>query len=97
VLPVHIVFQPNLYSTELQADKTTEAVSDVAMPAQPSKPNGEAKAAAPSRGSDLSLHAALRRHLMAIYEQTGRNQRQTARVLEISRSRLARHLRSMDL
>jgi transcriptional regulator with PAS, ATPase and Fis domain len=96
VLPAHVVFQPNLYSAEMQGDGTAPAVSDTATPAPISNPNGEGKAATPRRGSDLSLHAALRRHLMAVYEQTGRNQRQTARVLEISRSRLARHLRSMD-
>jgi len=47
-------------------------------------------------GTNLSLTEALHRHVRAVYEQTGRNQRQTARLLEISRSRLARHLKAMD-
>jgi Transcriptional regulator containing PAS, AAA-type ATPase, and DNA-binding domains len=96
VLPDHIVFQPSLYSAELQTDRHTPGLSEATMPAQVSHSNGEEKTAISEHHSDLSLHAALRKHLIAVYEQTGRNQRQTARVLEISRSRLARHLRSLE-
>ena len=42
--------------------------------------------------SDLTLHAAVFRHVQRVYEQSGRNQRQAARLLGISRGKLARHL-----
>ena len=44
---------------------------------------------------DFSLATALARHVASVYAQTGRNQRQTARRLGISRATLARHLRKM--
>jgi transcriptional regulator with PAS, ATPase and Fis domain len=54
--------------------------------------------AAPAResGSDLTLSAAVIRHVQRVYEQSGRNQRQAARLLGISRGRLARHLSKAD-
>ncbi|MGZ4808142.1 MAG: sigma 54-interacting transcriptional regulator [Thermoanaerobaculia bacterium] len=42
--------------------------------------------------ADLSLDAAVSAHVRRVYETTGRNQRQTARLLGISRGKLARHL-----
>jgi transcriptional regulator with PAS, ATPase and Fis domain len=45
--------------------------------------------------SDLSLSKALARHVQFVYDQANRNQRQTARLLGISRSTLARHLQSL--
>ena len=42
---------------------------------------------------DLSLAAAVARHVQLVYEQSGRNQRRTARLLHISRATLARHLK----
>jgi transcriptional regulator with PAS, ATPase and Fis domain len=44
--------------------------------------------------ADLSLDAAVAAHVRHVYETTGRNQRQTARLLGISRGKLARHLSS---
>jgi transcriptional regulator with PAS, ATPase and Fis domain len=79
VQPSHIVFQPNLYA----ADNSDNHASAPALP-----PRG-------TSDGKLSLTEALHRHVRAVYEQTGRNQRQTARLLEISRSRLVRHLRAM--
>jgi len=46
------------------------------------------------RPTDPSLGAAIREHVRRVYEMTGSNQRQTARLLGISRGRLARHLQS---
>jgi transcriptional regulator with PAS, ATPase and Fis domain len=80
VQPAHVVFQPGLYAME-----NVDTRPPSPAPLTRVSPNGK-----------LSLAEALQRHVRAVYEQTGRNQRQTARLLEISRSRLARHLRAMD-
>ncbi len=50
---------------------------------------GEAMAPGPA---DLSLDAAVNAHVLRVYESTGRNQRRTAKILGISRGKLARHL-----
>src|SRR5205085_5628358 len=42
---------------------------------------------------DLSLAGTVARHVKFVYDQAGRNQRRTARLLGISRATLARHLR----
>ena len=44
---------------------------------------------------DVLLSTAIDRHIQAVYEQSGRNQRRAARVLGISRARLTRHLKTM--
>jgi two-component system response regulator HydG len=44
---------------------------------------------------DLTLSGAVDRHVLFVYEQNNRNQRQTAKRLGISRAKLARHLRKM--
>ena len=44
---------------------------------------------------DVRLATALEQHIGRVYEQTGRNQRRAAKLLGISRARLARHLRSV--
>ncbi len=49
-----------------------------------------------SEAGDARLAAAVEHHIRRIYEQTGRNQRRAARLLGISRARLARHLKAMD-
>ena len=46
----------------------------------------------PEPDGDPSLTAAVTRHVHRVYEQTGRSQRQAARLLGISRGKLARHL-----
>jgi transcriptional regulator with PAS, ATPase and Fis domain len=79
VQPAHVVFQPSLYASN-------HSETDPPAASGPNRPLGDGK---------LSLADALQRHVRAVYERTGRNQRQTARLLEISRSRLARHLRIM--
>lgn len=91
VLPPHVIFQPSLYSAELHPVATEESISAPKTPKDNSEINGHANS------ESQALNNALRRHVLAVYQQTGRNQRQTARVLEISRSRLVRHLRAMDL
>jgi DNA-binding NtrC family response regulator len=42
---------------------------------------------------DLSLAAAVQRHIRFVYNQTNRNQRRTAKLLGISRATLSRHLK----
>jgi transcriptional regulator with PAS, ATPase and Fis domain len=81
VLPDHVVFPPDLKSHPEAAPRDREA--------EPS-PNGEANI------RDLSLAAAVARHVQFVYNQAGRNQRRTARLLGISRATLARHLRAKD-
>jgi DNA-binding NtrC family response regulator len=46
--------------------------------------------------SDLTLAGAVARHIAFVYNLCARNQRQTARLLGMSRSTLARHLRAMN-
>jgi transcriptional regulator with PAS, ATPase and Fis domain len=46
--------------------------------------------------NDLTLAGAVARHIGFVYDLAGRNQRQTARLLGISRSTLARHLREVN-
>src|SRR6478736_3541982 len=80
VLPEHVVFPPDLKSTP--APPVSQAV-DLSP-----QPNGSAEG-----DRDLSLANAVARHVRFVYEQAGRNQRRTARLLGISRATLARHLR----
>jgi transcriptional regulator with PAS, ATPase and Fis domain len=46
-------------------------------------------------GAGEMLSAAIQRHIRAVYERTGHNGRQTARLLGISRARLARYMAKM--
>ncbi|MFN2507364.1 MAG: sigma 54-interacting transcriptional regulator [Chthoniobacterales bacterium] len=80
VLPQHVVFPPDL---EPEHRKTAEAEP---APAQ----NGRDEPTA-----DLSLGNAVERHIRFVYKRTKENQRQTARLLGISRAKLVRHLRGM--
>jgi transcriptional regulator with PAS, ATPase and Fis domain len=82
VLPEHVIFQPGVYAGDT-GPKT--------IPVPPALPNPIAN----GHPKDPSLSSAVQRHVLAVYEQSGRNQRQTARLLGISRSKLARHLRSL--
>ena len=82
VLPEHVIFPPDLKPHE--ADGVREkpffsAAETYQMPA----------------GRDVSLSGAVARHINFVFEQTGRNQRRTARLLGISRATLVRHLRNM--
>lgn len=82
VLPEHVVFAPDLEPIESAA--TTEG----ALPVPSSNHDQPASA-------DLSLRKAVDRHVSFVFQQTSENQRQTARLLGISRAKLVRHLRSM--
>jgi DNA-binding NtrC family response regulator len=80
ILPEHVVFPPDLKS-------------------KPSAPAGEVGLAPLPNGKldgvrDLTLAAAVARHVRFVYDQAGRNQRRTARMLGISRATLSRHLRA---
>jgi transcriptional regulator with PAS, ATPase and Fis domain len=79
ILPEHVVFPPDLKSGS-GAARPEEAAAPV--------PNGKLNAV-----RDLTLAAAVARHVRFVYDQAGRNQRRTARMLGISRATLARHLR----
>jgi len=81
ILPEHVVFPPDLKSRPPPV--TLERDAELS-------PNGEANM------RDLSLAAAVARHVKFVYNQAGRNQRRTARLLGISRATLARHLRAKD-
>jgi predicted DNA-binding protein (UPF0251 family) len=48
----------------------------------------------PKTHTDLSLDSAIKRHARLVYDQANRSQRQAAKLLGISRSTLARYLRS---
>jgi transcriptional regulator with PAS, ATPase and Fis domain len=87
VQPEHVVFQPDLSAVEAVAQKPPQNgdFGNVASPLP-----------ALSNGGDLSLNSAVRRHIRAVYQHSGHNQRQAARLLEISRARLVRHLREME-
>ena len=82
ILPEHVVFPPDLESTELRA-------RDQALPAPVEKSSNHH---GPSSGVDLTLSSAVKRHVRFVYEQTEGNQRKTAKLLGISRATLARHL-----
>jgi transcriptional regulator with PAS, ATPase and Fis domain len=82
ILPEHVIFPPDLKSHE--ADGPRERTSP---------PRTEIYQN--NAGHDLSLSGAVARHVRFVYEQTGRNQRRTAKVLGISRATLVRHLRNM--
>jgi transcriptional regulator with PAS, ATPase and Fis domain len=87
VQPEHIAFQPDLSTVEADAHKGAEnGGCRNALSAYLALPNGD----------DVSLNTALRRHIRAVYQQSGGNQRQAARLLGISRARLVRHLRRMQ-
>ncbi len=82
ILPEHVIFPPDLKRNE--ADGAHEKTSLRRTEIYENK-----------IGRDLSLSGAVARHISFVYEQTGRNQRRTARVLKISRATLVRHLRNM--
>ena len=62
---------------------------------EPSRDSALPEAAFDSNG-DLTLATALKQHVQRVYEHSGRNQRQAARLLGISRGKLARHLEHPD-
>ena len=84
ILPEHVVFSPDLQ---------TSSADGIATSSSPSP--DRAKAATPNE--DLSLAGAVGRHVARVYEQSGRNQRRSARLLRISRATLARHLQKLGI
>jgi transcriptional regulator with PAS, ATPase and Fis domain len=84
ILPEHVAFPPDLVETS--AGEPREQEVHTSGPRQ----NHHDK----SGDMDLTLSAAVRRHVQFVYEQTNRNQRKTARLLGISRATLARHLKN---
>lgn len=82
ILPEHVAFPPDLkFIAADGADRSFHAP-------RPEERRDHA-------GPDLSLSGAVARHVNFVYDQTGRNQRRTAKLLNISRATLARHLRNM--
>ena len=79
ILPEHVVFPPDLKSNSPPAAQAADSNA---------QPNGTVEGV-----RDLSLASAVARHVRFVYNQAGRNQRRTARLLGISRATLARHLR----
>jgi DNA-binding NtrC family response regulator len=82
ILPEHVIFPPDLKtaaSDEIRDKLPFSHAENYRVPA----------------GHDLSLSGAVARHVNFVFEQTGRNQRRTAKLLGISRATLVRHLRSM--
>src|SRR5437763_6696226 len=82
ILPEHVEFPPDLATTEQNA---------AAAPAA-RELSGTAGLTNGADG-DLSLARAIDRHVQFVYNQTNENQRRAARLLGISRTTLARHLK----
>ena len=85
ILPEHVVFPPDLETTEVR-------LREDAPPVQAHESSNHHRS---ENNVDLSLSSAVKRHVRFVYEQSERNQRKTAKLLGISRATLARHLRSV--
>ena len=83
ILPEHVIFPP-----DLEAGRDRHANEQLAV--TPSSNNEQHEA-----GIDLSLTSAVKRHVRFVYEQASCNQRRAAKLLDISRATLARHLRKV--
>jgi transcriptional regulator with PAS, ATPase and Fis domain len=83
ILPEHVVFPPDLEPDHAGSDAPQSA------PLLPSKYKPQDSAA------DLSLASAVKKHVRFVFDQASQNQRRAARLLGISRSTLARHLRDV--
>jgi transcriptional regulator with PAS, ATPase and Fis domain len=82
VLPEHVVFQRDL-------------APEVAV-SEPMQVTALSASKSSEAAADQSLESAIREHVRRVYDGTGRNQRKTARILGISRGKLARHLEQLD-
>jgi len=94
ILPEHIVFPPDLEPTHATAAApnslgtvSADFASNSLKTAQTTNDHG-----AGNEVTDLSLDAAIKRHVRLVYNQANRSQRQAAKLLGISRSTLARYL-----
>ena len=85
ILPQHVVFPPDLESDRRSSEKEQPFVAGAPVA------HGDN---IESTDVDLSLAGAVKRHVQFVYEQANRNQRRTAKLLDISRATLARHLRN---
>ena len=83
ILPEHVVFPPDL-EPQRNRSETTNSVPALAIT------NNDADS-----DLDFSLASAVKRHVRFVFEQAHRNQRRAAKLLGISRSTLARHLRGV--
>ena len=83
ILPEHVVFPPDLEPGRPAPENDNSA----AIFSSDTKQHNAA--------IDLSLENAVKRHVRFVYEQANQNQRRAAKLLGISRSTLARHLRGM--
>ena len=83
ILPEHVVFPPDL-EPDRDASEGSKLVSSLASNNNERAPD-----------IDLSLASAVKRHVRVVYEQANQNQRRAAKLLGISRSTLARHLRDV--
>ncbi len=83
ILPEHVVFPP-----DLEAGRDRHVNEEFAV-----TPSNNNKQQEP--GTDLSLASAVKRHVRFVYEQANRNQRRAAKLLDISRATLARHLHNV--
>jgi transcriptional regulator with PAS, ATPase and Fis domain len=83
ILPEHVVFPP-----DLEAGRDRHANEELAVRSSSNNKQHEA-------GTDFSLASAVKRHVRFVYEQANRNQRRAAKLLDISRATLARHLRNV--
>lgn len=83
ILPEHVVFPPDLPARDGAPFENDTFVS----PLVSSKSETDAVI------NDLSLATTLKQHVRFVYEQANHNQRRAAKLLGISRSTLARHLR----
>jgi transcriptional regulator with PAS, ATPase and Fis domain len=83
ILPEHVIFPPDL-EPEGKPAETSESLPVLANNNSERNPR-----------VDLSLASAVRLHVRFVYEQANQNQRRAAKLLGISRSTLARHLRDV--
>jgi transcriptional regulator with PAS, ATPase and Fis domain len=83
IMPEHVIFPPDLEPRHHTGPGDTQAVS--VLPGNNKEPQAR----------DLSLESAVKRHVRFVYDQANRNQRRAAKLLGISRSTLARHLREL--
>jgi transcriptional regulator with PAS, ATPase and Fis domain len=86
ILPEHVVFPPDLESSE-QSSRASELPDASAFSNDNNSDNKDPR-------TDLSLASAVKRHVRFVYEQANRNQRRAAKLLSISRATLARHLQN---
>lgn len=82
IMPEHVVFAPDLEPSH------GAPVTEPGKLARTKSPN-------PPSTTDLSLGSAVERHISFVYKQANGNQRAAARLLGISRAKLARHLAAM--